>query len=307
MFAQIKNRNINRGHIDRFMSMSHTGYVLEKSGLSEVDVFNRLISLAEQSEWNIQAMLLGLLQAVPEKEFRNWCRQFLISKIYNILPQYPRGGANDYSIYYASDDCVFVLSPRIVRNNEIVKPTSTIVLTPQGDIKIPEGNVWINEASITWHGFTAKWTNLLGIYTRKGDIFLPCLFDDVENSDYLPFGDLQYKGFKWRFSQKGLISQLDKGKIQYLADSVECKTVFSCDNGLFTLEIIGLNKDGFLHKGGISISVDESDDPLLVLSKEEKNKLREENKKELLGIISAIHHRYTKEELLQLAEHATVG
>lgn len=290
MFALIKNRSISKSHIDRFMAMSHTKYELQQSELCEENVLNALLSLAEQSGWDIRTMLFGLEQAVPEKGFRNWCRSFLISVMYNILPRYQRGGTKEYSIIYASDDCVFVHSPRIIRSNELIKPSSTIVLTPQGDIKTPEGRVWIDKASITWHGFTAKWNNLLGIYSRKGDVFLPCVFDDVENSAYLPCGELYYKGFLWKYYQKGRFDQLKKDDILLWANGEDHYHIFSYGDNLFDLKILG-------PKIGSST---------MALPIEKIDMLKEENKKELLDIIGAIHHKYTPKELLQLAEHAKV-
>ncbi len=128
----------------------------------------------------------------------------MISQKYGISNHKPHQRTNEYYVDYASDVCVLIHSPRINEDQVLVRPESTIILTPQGEIKTPEGKVRIDWRSSGGLGFTAKWDGKYGLYTFRGDVLLPCVFDDlVAPVLWDQPVKLLYKGFLYNFLVEG--------------------------------------------------------------------------------------------------------
>lgn len=191
----IKRRTINERDLDYFLNDPHTNIVIEEAGISEKETSDLLHNIAEKADWIINSILSEQILQIDNKQIRNRFRRFLISEKYNILMDYR---TEKYCIIYADDNCILVQSPHVIRGNEMIKPTSTIVLFSTGEVKVPEGVVWLNERP-TAHGFTAKWNNLFGLYTNNGDVFLPCIFEEITTKEYERYHYLRYKGFYYMF------------------------------------------------------------------------------------------------------------
>ena len=192
-------KTIDDSELNLFLIDSETTLALEDADISEKDFSELLYSASEQADWDIDT-LLSEIQRIEDYDLRNLFRRFLISQKYNILARYPRGGTKEYAITFVNDECVLVDCPRVIIDDELIKPTSTIVLSPTGEIKVPEGEVYINGNSITIHGFNASWNGLQGLYGRRGEMLLPCIFEMVTNNDYENDHYARYKGIYYRFS-----------------------------------------------------------------------------------------------------------
>ena len=188
MFTTIKDF-INKEEIEYFTSTYN--YVFKEENISLEEVYKLLCDISYWGGWEIASILSNTIQEIKNAQVRNEFRRFLISERFGIYMYYQ---PDQYCIMYAWDDCVLVNSPGIIKD-------STILLSSKGDIIIPEGQVWLNE-NFGRYGFTAKWNGLLGIYSKKGQVFLPCIFDECEN-DYLPKGNLRYKGEEYMYHVYG--------------------------------------------------------------------------------------------------------
>lgn len=286
MFTLTKYR-LSERDINNCLEESYFINALEKIGMSEQEASDIIFSVAEKANWDIDGILKDTIHAVDNEYLRDCIRRFLISQKYGILPRYPRGGTNQYAIMYASDRCVLVDSPHIIRNKELVKPTSTIVMSPEGEIMIPEGNVWINTNSLSQLGFNAKWNDLMGLYTESGKVLLPCIFEDLSNPIYCARGTMQYKGFRYSYTWRGVVSERESDKIDPI-DSECGQMTFVCDNNIYSIFFLGYNDDGLIHKGAFSVARQE-EDPFNALPEDEKLKLGKENIDELFSIIRSIH------------------
>lgn len=291
----IERRTINERDLDYFLNDPNTNIVIEKAGLSEKETSDLLHNIAEKADWIIDSILSEQILQIENKRIRNRFRRFLISKKYNILIDYPRGGTEEYCIMYADDKCVFVQSPCVIRENEIIKKTSTIVLSPQGTVKMPEDVVYIYENTITVYGFTTRWGDKFGLVSRKGDVLLPCIFDSIDNNDYLP--GVSFKGYRYSYVPIEHISSEE-----YLLKEADEGLIFVSGSGFF--ELMPFGKDEFIHRGAISFLSDDDDD--FLLSEDEECKLMEDNNVSLINALSPECHRCSKEELFKYVEGKSI-
>ena len=251
--------------------------VLDQEDISREEAFTFLCAISEKCGWEINQILSDTIHEIEKKRVRRYFRRFLISEMYDILMDYPRGGSKEYCIVYADDRCIFVQSPHVIRNNMIIKPTSTIVLSPKGEIIVPEDTVYIYENSITAHGFTSRWNDLYGLYTMDGEMFLPCIFEYVEHKNSENYLFLRYKGiYYW---------------LKYWADPL-------------------INSAGYRYKD-IVLTISPQSRLLSFLPETKKYKLPKEqlksvmaeNSKELFGILDNYFHRLTIEELIEIEKN----
>lgn len=244
-------------------------HILNKSKLLQEDVMVNLHTLAEKALWKID-VILKHINEIEEKDIRNWFRGKLISKRFGIDPY------NQYEIVFVSDDCVLIRCPRRIYQD--IYQDSVAVLTPQGDIKVQEGEVWINGNSLSPYGFTAWWNNKMGIYTKKGDVLFPCVFEHLSNPVALvPDGILQYKGFLYWYNIEFKEPTTDEPMI-----------AFTCDDRIYSVRYVRYNNDGYIHNGGVSISRTE-EDPFVMLPGNQKQQLAKQSIKELFEIIKSTH------------------
>lgn len=266
-----KRDTINESDLDFFLNDPYTNIEIDEAGISKKEISDLVHSLSDKAHWEIDSILSDQIPQINDEQIRNRFRRFLISEKYDILTSYPRGGTKKYCIMYADDNCILVRSPRIIRDNEIIRPTSTIVLSPEGKVMVQENTVYIYENSITKHGFTASWNDLYGLYTLDGEMFLPCIFERIEHKDYENYLFLRYKGiYYW---------------MRYRVNEL-------------------LNSANYRYKD-IVLSFQPLEYPMSFLSetKEYKKSSKElsciinENSKELYGILDTIFYRLTEEEL----------
>ena len=295
----IERRTINERDLDYFLNDPKTNIVIEKADFSEKETSDLLHNIAEKADWIIDSILSEQILQIENKLIRNRSRRFLISEKYNILIDYPWGGTNEYCIMYADDKCVFVQSPGVISENEIIKKTSTIVLSPQGTVKIPEDVVYILENTITRYGFRTRWGDKFGFFSREGDILLPCIFDSIDNDDY--FLEVSFKGYRYLYIPIGRMPLKDCLD-EYLWAIDDRILIFVSGSIIFELRSLG--KDKFIHRGAISILSDDDDD--FLLSKEEIFKLRKDNRDSLINALSPECHRCSKEELLKYVEEKSI-
>ena len=298
---RINRITINEKDIEYFLLSSHMSYIHKIENLSQERVSASLCAVSEKARWVIDSILSDTVQEIENWQVRNWFRRFLISEKYGVLIDYPRGGTNEYCIMFASDDCVLVNSPHIIRNQELIKPTSTIILSPQGEIMVQEGQVWLNERSLSrCHGFTACWNKLYGIYSEKGTPLFPCIFDYIQNDIYLHIGKLQYLGCKYQYILLGTVSQIEKECFAMLAEDSNRCFCFQSDDKVYQVVCLGFVNDGEIHHGAFTI-YKEGEDTFSNLPKEEQQRLIEENKDDLRKKLCSYHHVFTKDELLTLS------
>ena len=269
---RIDKTTICKNDIERLLLLPLMKNILIHEKLTSEEVFENLCSNSEEAGWDIHAILSETILHVENEFIRNYFRRFLISEMYDILmASYPRGGTKKYCIMYADDNCILVESPRIIRDNEIIRPTSTIVLSPEGKVMVQENTVYIYEKSITKHGFTASWNDLYGLYTLNGEMLLPCIFERIEHKDYENYLFLRYKGiYYW---------------MQYWVNEL-------------------LNSANYRYKD-IVLSFEPLEYPMSFLSETKEYKksskklssIINENSKELYGILDTIFYRLTEEEL----------
>lgn len=286
---KVNRITINEKDIEDFLCSRY----IEEENLSQEEVSASLYAVSEKAGWIIDTVLSDTIRKIENWQVRNWYRRFLISEKYGILIDYPRGGTNEYCIMFVSDDCVLVYSPRT---------KSTIILSPQGEIMVQEGQVWLNERSLSrCHGFTARWKGLSGIYSEKGTPLFPCIFDDIQNYEYLHIGKLQYVGCKYQYILLGSISQIEKDHFAMLAEDSNRCFCFQSDDKVYQVVCLGFVNDGEIHHGAFTIYNQEGDDTFSNLPKEEQQRLIEENKNDLRKELCSYHHIFTKEELLTLS------
>ena len=287
MFTII-NHTITEKDIEKFLLVPRVNRILKKSGLSENEVSTTLHTLAEKTDWVIDTILKETIMDIGDKSLRNEFRRQLLSKKFGIQPR-KRGVINEYAIVYSSDECVLVHSPHDIRSQGYIIETSTIILSPIGEIKVSEGEVYIRVESLSWHGFYAWKSEFMGIYTSKGNVLFPCVFDHLSNPiDWS--GDLIYKGFKYHYTLIGNVSNTDIEKISLISPSI----IFVCENKVYLIKYRGYNEDGYIHRGGYSFSRPNGErDPFLGLPSEDRMRLAKQSIKELFEIIKSIHPNNT--------------
>lgn len=292
-----KRNTINESDLDFFLNDPYTNIEIDEAGISKKEISDLVHSLSDKSHWEIDSILSDQILQINDEQIRNRFRRFLISEKYDILMAYPRGGTKKYCIMYADDNCILVLSPRIIRENEIIKPTSTIVLSPQGEVKLSEDIVYINENSITCYGFTTLWDDKFGLCSRKGDILLPCVFDSIDNQIY--HLQVSFKGYRYTYYH---VPQKPIADYSYLLCRADNGLILKSESEIFLLLPLGM--DEFIHNGAFSMLFDDNDK--ISLSTDEKIKLQEENVIALLDALAPECIRCSKEELLKYVEEISV-
>lgn len=235
----VKRTNILENDLEYFLSDSNTIYLIEEEKLSINVLSATLHTIAQEADWNINSILGNNIQDLKNEYLRNWYRRFLIAQKYDILSRYPKGGMKQYAIVYSSDECVLVHCPRrpyTVIDGEDFVPSSTVILSPTGEIIIPENVVWLNENSLTSHGFTAKWNGKYGIFTRKGNVLFPCIFEDMGNSVLADYGCVRYKGSVYLYKLRGAFPVVKPEAIK--DDKTIC---FSCEDKVYSIAPLGDN------------------------------------------------------------------
>ena len=233
----VKKTNILENDLECFLSDSNTIYLIEEEKLSTNVLSATLHTVAQEADWNINSILANTIQDINDEYLKDWFRRFLIAQKYGILPRYPRGGTKQYVIVFSSEGCVLVHCPRhpyTVIDGEDFLPSSTIILSPQGEIIVSENVVWLNENSLTSHGFTAKWNGKYGIFTSKGNVLFPCIFEDLGNSILADYGCVRYKGFLYSYRLRGTFPEVDPETIK------NDKTIgFCCEDNVYSVTPLG--------------------------------------------------------------------
>ena len=251
----VKKTNILENDLECFLSDSNTIYLIEEEKLSTNVLSATLHTVAQEADWNINSILANTIQDINDEYLKDWFRRFLIAQKYGILPRYPRGGTKQYVIVFSSEGCVLVHCPRhpyTVIDDEDFVPSSTIILSPKGEIIVPENEVWLNEYSLTSHGFTAKWDGKYGIFTSKGNVLFPCIFEDLGNSILADYGCVRYKGFVYLYKLRGAFPMVNPEAIK------DVKTIcFSCKDKVYSIAPLGENysQENLDELGGIMYSL----------------------------------------------------
>ena len=274
---KIRRTTILKEDVDRFLHSSLLNNILQEENLSIDGACELFVAISEKAEWDIYSILSTTIQEIENERVRCFFRRFLISEMYNILMNYPRGGTKEYCIVYADDKCILVQSPHIIRNDIMVKPASTIVLSPKGEILVPEDKVYIYENSITAHGFTSKWNDLYGLYTRDGELFLPCIFEYVSNKYYERYLYLRYKGiYYW---------------LQYWADPLTISAEYQYKDIVFTIYPEERLPSFLPETNKYQLPIEELESEMA------------ENSKELFDILDTYFHRLSQEELEEIEKN----
>ena len=233
----VKKTNILENDLDCFLSDSNTIYLIEEEKLSMNVLSATLYTIAQEADWNINSILGNNIQDLNNEYLRNWYRRFLIAQKYGIFSRYPKGGTKQYAIVHSSDECVLAHCPRrpyTVIDGEDFVPSSTIILSPKGEIIVPENEVWLNEYSLTSHGFTAKWNGKYGIFTSKGNVLFPCIFEDLGNNILADYGCVRYKGFVFLYKLRGAFPLVSPEAIK------DDKTIsFYCEDKVYSIAPLG--------------------------------------------------------------------
>lgn len=152
-------------------------------------LINELISKMEGVRWDVDAALQFVVPTIDNRRLRNHCRSLLIAEKFDAAESYhERVRSEQPWIEYAGDKCVLLDYP-----HDRIGSTSAI-LTPEGDVKTPEGLLWINGRSLSYEWcFNARGVDngKYGLVYVDGKIILPCVFDYIENDVVI---EAQYKG-----------------------------------------------------------------------------------------------------------------
>ena len=181
-------------------ALSRTYYSRHKNALA----IQVLTETAETAGWDIDAILRSHMSDVKNEDIRQLFRRFLIAKKYNVRPFDMTQQGVPPAIVYASDDCVLI--------NMWNHVTSTKVLSPSGDVLIPEGNVILFPNTISYFGFVARdvATRKMGMYSKSGQEVLPCVFDNVTRK-----GELSYEGISFDLVKADLAIKAISDEILY--------------------------------------------------------------------------------------------
>ena len=181
-------------------ALSRTYYSRHKNALA----IQVLTETAETAGWDIDAILRSHMSDVKNEDIRQLFRRFLIAKKYNVRPFDMTQQGVPPAIVYASDDCVLI--------NMWNHVTSTKVLSPSGDVLIPEGNVILFPNTISYFGFVARdvATRKMGMYSKSGQEVLPCVFDNVTRK-----GELSYEGVSFDLVMADLAIEAISDEILY--------------------------------------------------------------------------------------------
>ena len=257
-----------------------------ESKFDEGEVSATLRTVAKKADWIIDTILIETIQSIDDGWLKDWFRSYLLSVKFGIQLRHSKESTPQYVLEKANDECALVNSPHA--NPKGIELSSTIVLSPIGEIKIPEGQVWINP-SVNAYGYTSKWNGMFGLFTWYGDMLFPCVFDYLTNPILIElWGTLLYKGFLYRYILKGKRRDLDNNEIKRITEENLSSMTFVCDNRVYIIEFMGYNIFDYMHKGGIS-AFREDTEAFNKLSDEEKIELAAKNVEELFAIIQSIH------------------
>lgn len=299
----VTKTSISKQDLKRLFNNPYIKYCLEKDNINKGDLLDLYRSVSERAGWNIDKILSETIQTIKDDSDtllssvrKDWLRGFLISQKYGIPCRKPHLHTGDYYVDYASDNCVLINSPCVNKGQLLVRPESTIILTPQGEIKTPEGEVRIDWRSSGGLGFTAKWNGKYGLYTFRGDVLLPCVFDNLVAP--MLWNDpvkLLYNGFLYNFLVEGEKQEMEIGDCD--TDDNHSSIAFTGKKSVFSLAFVGRNEYGIIHPEN-KVLAREVKDPYDKLD----NKTRElavKNTEELFGIVKAIHPICFSKELLK--------
>lgn len=178
-------------------------YYQHQNALPLEEAIQVLSETAGIAGWDIDTLLKIHMAEVKNEDIRQLFRRFLIAKKYSVrLFDMTQQGAPP-AIVYASDDCVLI--------NIWSHVTSTRVLSPTGEILIPEGSVIFFPNTISYFGFVVMdvTTRKMGMYSRFGQEVLPCVFDNVTRK-----GELSYEGVSFDLVMADLTIKAISNKIK---------------------------------------------------------------------------------------------
>ena len=272
--------NSNKSLESQIASFVKKGAVLDclyKNRIDIDDAVAKLVFVSEKAEWDIDKILSDTINLIEENVFRNLFRGFLISIKYNVGFSRTDGyNSQKAQVTYAWDDCVLIYKPQ---------SKSTVVLSPTGKIKVPEGNVYVFE-NRSVRGFTARWGRFWGMYTNNGDVLVPCVCDYIDNKDYIT--EFGYKGVKYSL---GILGSLQEPK-DSLSRLLNDDKVFVCGELVYILMCMGVCRDR--HCGPVTIITESEDETNNSMSQSDKESVT----KELLNIMISTHRKLTEEDLI---------
>ena len=276
---------ITEKDLEKFLSDPYTIYNIKKANLSESEGALILQSVAENAEWIIDTILKETIQSIEDEYLRNWFKKYLVSVKYGILPQ--NTDTHQYSVGHAWYGCILINCPCVIKDSELVQPASTIILTPQGEIKTPEGEVLLDGNKPCLHGYYAEWEGLKGVYTWNGDVLLPCVFSDFSDPMQLEKPcTLIYKGFQYHFLLEGKREEMEPIDTDHVTNAKSSSIAFVSDDSVYSIEFVECSS--------------KDDDPCNKLSIDEKKDMLTRNTKELNGIIRSIHPDCFPKALLRM-------
>lgn len=299
----VAKTTISEKDLKRLFDNPYIKYCLKKDKINKSDLLDLYCSVSEQADWDIDAILSETIQSIKDDSDpllssvnRDWLRGFLISRKYGISNHKPHQRTNEYYVDYASDICVLIHSPRVNKDQVLVRPESTIILTPQGEIKIPEGKVWIDWRSSGGLGFTVKWDGKYGLFTFRGDVLLPCVFENLAAPMLWDQPvKLLYKGFLYDFLVEGDKQELEIGDCD--TDDHHSSIAFVGKKNAFSLSFVGRNELGIIHPENKTLA-HEVENPFDKLD-DKTRKLAMENTEELFEMVKTIHPDCFPKELLK--------
>ena len=282
----IANKTISEKEIDLFLEDLYTQHIVKESKYDVEIISATLRTAAEKADWIIDTILGVTIQSINDGWLKDWFRSYLLSIKFGIQLRHSQGNSPQYVLERANDECALVSSPH--RNPKGIEASSTIVLSPIGEIKIPEGQVWINP-SVNAYGYTSKWNGLFGLFTWYGDMLFPCVFDYLTNPLLNElWGTLLYKGFLYRYIMKGKREDMNNVDIERITTENLSSMAFICDDRVYLIEFMGYNTFDYMHKGGIA-AFREDAESFNKLSDGEKMELAAKNIEEFFEIIQSIH------------------
>ena len=150
---------------------------------------NEIVAKMDSAGWSIDNALALVIPTIENRRLRNECRRLLIAIEYDAAEDYHKKTASNQPwVDYVGDNCVLI-------QYYGSEGTSTAILSPEGEIKTPQGQVWINGRGFSYCWcFTARGVaeqKGYGLVYGDGTIVLPCVFNYIENDVVI---EAQYKG-----------------------------------------------------------------------------------------------------------------
>ncbi len=249
------------------------------------DNMSLLNSIAESANWNIDKFLSESTQLIKKSKgeprsydvtrLLNYFRKVLIAKKYGI--DISDKGRSKYFVVRATDDCIIIQKKGC---------STSIILSPIGELIMDEGNVFINERSLTPNGYNVKRKSSFGLFSKKCIEILPCIFDCIKNnldgSLYVVYKNVEFRCMV-RYTED-------------LSFFLPTRACFAFDSGIVLFMDPKLSHDVKYHNCGVHVRINHHNE--IDLREEENiiNKVCDE----LFAKISLTHHRLTKEEIEQL-------